>query len=193
MTLELRPAYEFDLATLADLFTRGFEGYFVRIVETPEGLAARVRYDTIDLALSWVALLDDRPVGIVCVAVRGWQCRIAGMGVVSDARRHGVGRGMMEEAIKRCRAAGLGKMVLEVIEQNEPAAALYRGLGFTTGRRLVGYRLAANALPATDSSRRDAAALVPVDPREVGRQIAREADPDLPWQLAAETLGGGFS
>lgn len=42
MKLRLELALAFDLATLADLFTRGFAGYFVPIVETPEGLAARL-------------------------------------------------------------------------------------------------------------------------------------------------------
>ena len=137
--LQLRPAMGFDLAFLADLFSRGFEGYFVPIAESPEGLAARLRYDSIDLALSRVALLDERAAGILFVAVRGWQCRIAGMGVVTDARRQAVGRRLMEEAITRCREAGLREMVLEVIEQNEPAVALYRDLGFETERRLVGF------------------------------------------------------
>ena len=185
----LIPALTFDLQVLADLFTRGFEGYLVPIGETAEGLAARLRYDTIDLALSHVAMLDDRPSGFVWVAVRGWHCRIAGMGVAAEARRQGVGRRLMEAAIALAREKGLRKMVLEVIEQNEPAARLYRQLGFETQRRLVGYEIPAIPTDPADQSETDTQALVAVDPREVARRIAIEADADLPWQLAAETFG----
>jgi len=189
MSIRLRPALEFDLSFLADVFNRGFEGYFVTVAESPEALAARLRYDTIDLALSQVALDDDRAVGIVYVSVRGWQCRIAGMGVAVEARRRGVGRRLMEAVITHCREVGFGRIVLEVIEQNDPAVALYRSLGFETLRRLVGYELAETFPELTEQGRRDAAALASVDPREVGRQIARETDPDLPWQLAPQTFG----
>lgn len=189
MSLHLRPALEFDLRCLADIFSSGFEGYFVPITESPEGLAARLRYDNIDLALSHVALLDERAVGVIFVAVRGWRCRIAGMGVAAEARRRGVGRRLMEVVVAQCRALGLRRMVLEVIESNEPALALYRDLGFETLRRLVGYDLRARSSQLSAQERRDAAALEAVDPGEVGRRIALEADGDLPWQLAAETFG----
>lgn len=189
LRLDLRPALDFDLRFLADLFNRSFEGYFVPVAESPEALAARLRYDSIDLSLSRVAFLCDDPAGIIYVAVRGWGCRVAGMGVVKEARRRGVGRRLMESALARSRAIGLRRMVLEVIEQNEPAVPLYRGLGFRTLRRLVGYRLEEPSEgPGGDVGRRDVEALAAVDPREVARRVAREADRDLPWQLAAETL-----
>ncbi|MEM8933316.1 MAG: N-acetyltransferase [Acidobacteriota bacterium] len=188
MTPILRPALDFPLDVLADVFTRGFEGYFVPIREQAESLAARLRLDSIDLALSRVAMLDDCPAGVVYVGVRGHQCRIAGMGVATEARRQGLGRRLMDEAITASRDAGLRQMVLEVIEQNEPAFALYRDLGFTIERRLVGYTLA-NAVVIGSSAADDASALVEIDPRDLGRRIAIDADADLPWQLASETIG----
>jgi len=136
--LRLRPALEFDLEVLAELMTRSFAGYLVPVKETPAGLAARLRYDSIDLALSRVAVLEERPAGIVWVAVRGWSIRIAAMGVVPEARRRGVGRRLMEDAIASIRALGFRHMVLEVIEHNTPAVALSRGLDFRRRRRLVG-------------------------------------------------------
>ncbi len=186
--LESRPALDFDLHFLADLFNRAFEGYFVPVAESPEDLAARLRFDSIDLALSRVAFLDDQAVGVVCVSVRGWGSRIAGMGVVPEARRRGAGRLLMDEAIARTRAVGLRHMVLEVIEQNTPAVELYRDLGFQFLRRLVGYELHNTAAELDDRGRRDASALEPADPREVARQLTLAADNDLPWQLAGETL-----
>lgn len=195
MTIQLAPALNFDLAILADVFTRGFEGYFVPIAETPAGLASRLRYDTIDLAASQVALIDGRPCGVIFVAVRGWAYRIAGMGVAMEARRQGLGRRLMEAVIEHGRTAGVRSVVLEVIEQNEPAVKLYRSLGFEAWRRLVGFEASGEELAQArgaarelDASR-DAATLTSVEARLVGHQIAREAAFDLPWQLAAETFG----
>ncbi len=187
-SLRLRPALDFDVETLAELMTRSFEGYLVSVTETPTGLAARLRYDSIDLALSRVAVLEGRPAGIAWVGVRGWSTRIAAMGVIPEARRRGVGRRLIEDAVASTRALGFRYMVLEVIEQNTPAVALYRGLGFSDRRRLVGYELAAEPVGLDDGSRRDAEAVAVADSREVGRLVAAEAKPDLPWQLAAETL-----
>ncbi|MEM9595129.1 MAG: N-acetyltransferase [Acidobacteriota bacterium] len=188
MQATLRPALDFDLATLADLFSRGFEGYFVPIAETPEGLAARLRYDSLDLALSRVALVDGRPGGILFTAVRGWRCRIAAMGVVAEARRRGVGRRLMEGAIDACRGAGMRRMVLEVIEQNGPAVGLYRSLGFEVERRLVGYELPTPG-PGVSPGEGGGPPLEEIDPWEVGRRITQDGDEGLPWQLTADTLG----
>lgn len=184
----LRPASDFDLAFLARLFNRCFDGYFVPVHETPEGLAARLRHDSIDLSLSRVAFLDDRAAGILYASVRGWGCRIAGMGVVPEARRRGVGRRLMTAAMAGTRAVGLRYLVLEVVEQNSPALELYRGLGFQPLRRLVGYELEGPAGAPAAEAVRDAEALEPIDPRQVARLVSQEAEPDLPWQLAAETL-----
>ncbi len=188
--LDLRPALDFDLPFLADLFNRGFEGYFIPIAETPQSLAARLSHDSIDLSLSRVAFSDERAVGLIYVSVRGWGCRIMAMGVVADSRRRGVGRRLMEEAIACTRATGFRYMVLEVVEQNTPAVALYRGLDFRSLRRLVGYELHHPPFALDDQSRQDAATLEPADPREVARHVALATEKALPWQLAAETLTG---
>ena len=188
MDIELRPALEFDLVTLADTFNRSFEGYFFPFEESPEVFAARLRVDSLDLALSRVAVEGTRPVGILLVAVRGWGCRIAGMGVALEARRRGIGRRLMDEAIEICRSSGLRHMVLEVIEQNEPAVALYQSLGFQRRRRLVGYSLGADGASAIPE-RPPEEVLLEVDPQRVVGQLARGGETDLPWQLSPQTFG----
>ena len=74
-------------------------------------------------------------------------------------------------------------MVLEVIEQNEPAVKLYRKAGFQAVRRLVGF------------TRRDAGAeeagssvLHKIELREMGRLVSQSGLPDLPWQLSGESI-----
>lgn len=56
---------------------------------------------------------------------------IWGMYVAPEARRHGVGRALLEAAIARARAwPGVEQLLLAVASHNEGAVALYQGLGF---------------------------------------------------------------
>jgi ribosomal protein S18 acetylase RimI-like enzyme len=87
-------------------------------------------------------------------------------------------------------------MVLEVIEQNEPAVRLYRGGGFSVLRRLVGYQAVPGGgsgpvpsraidLHEVDLRKGD---LREVDVREVARLVTAHGLPDLPWQVSGESL-----
>lgn len=185
---EIRPALDFSLAQLAELLNRSFKGYFVDIHDTDELLAQRLRIDSIDLALSRVAVVDGAAAGLLYLSPRGWSCRVAGMGVVPEHRRHGLGRQLMEATIELARQRGFRTMLLEVIEQNTPALTLYQQLGFSAGRRLVGYQLdkAQPGTAAEPGSEEDR--LQPVDPRWIAHLVALEGAPDLPWQLAAESV-----
>ena len=85
--MRLEAASRFDSAFLADLYTRGYEGYFVPVhvdaatVERIGGL-----WD-VDLSRSRVAFEADEPVGFAYLAVRGTRAWIGGIGVVPTARR----------------------------------------------------------------------------------------------------------
>lgn len=60
----------------------------------------------------------------------------SGTGVVPSHRRRGLARQMMGFVVPLLRAAGAERYVLEVIEANAPALALYRDVGFQEKRRL---------------------------------------------------------
>ena len=70
---------------------------------------------------------------------------------------------------------GDDQMVLEVIEQNEPAGRLYEKYGFQIVRRLIG-------LLRNDAIEAEAADLQELDLREMGRLISQWGLSDLPWQ-----------
>jgi GNAT superfamily N-acetyltransferase len=103
------------------------------------------------------------------------------MGIVPELRGQGVGRHTLELAIAEARARTDRTMILEVIEGNAPATALYTRLGFRPRRRLVGYRW---ETPRPET----AEPLEEMDPLDFARIAAREGEPDLPWALMAETL-----
>ena len=180
MRLELRPAAGRSAADLAAIFARAFEGYFVRIPDDPAAFERRVAGEAIDLGASRLALVDGDVAGLILVARRGDASRIAGLGVNAPWRRHGIGRELSQAAIDDARARGDRAVLLEVIEHNTAAAELYRGLGFQVRRRLVGY-VGQTTSPGAD-------ALMEVEPSEVARAVAVHGEPDLPWQLDADTL-----
>lgn len=171
------------LAPSADVFTQGFADYFVPLPASPALLATMARTDSVDLAVSRVTLLDGAPVGAALIARRGRASRLAGMAVVPAARRRGVGRALMAQLLDEARARGERAMVLEVIEQNEPAVKLYEACGFQKVRRLTGH--AGRPIAPPDA---DGAALAEIDPRELAQLVSAHGLPDLPWQLSAETI-----
>ncbi len=179
--LEFAAVTDFGLEAAADVFARGFADYLVRIPATAAMLLAMARADSVDLGLSRVLRRDGVAVGAALIARRGWTCRLAGMALVPEARRQGLGGALLRRLLAEAGQRGDRAMVLEVIEQNPPAVALYEGAGFRRVRRLAGYE-AAGEPPATDRRAER------VDPRAVATAVAVHGEPDLPWQISGETL-----
>ena len=64
-----------------------------------------------------------------------------GLMVAADYRRQGIGRALLERAVKWARANGIAKLELHVFPHNEPAIALYERFGFVReGYRRRHYR-----------------------------------------------------
>ena len=172
------------MAEAAAAMEHCFEGYVVPVRLTPEAWERRFRAEHLDPFASRIYHREDAVAAVLFVTRRGWTSRVGGMGVAAAERGKGLGRRVMEDAVEGARSRGDHALILEVIEQNPPAVALYRSLGFRTVRRLVGYRWT----PAGGGAAADA--IVEVDPLEVARVAAAEGDADLPYMLAAETMAG---
>ena len=183
MNVQFPSITEFGLEHAAEVLTRAFADYFVRINFDAGVLLQAVRMDSVDLAASRMFLGDASAVGGALIARRGWTTRLAGMAVLPEARRTGVGRAAVNHLLAEAQARGDRSMVLEVIEQNTAAVQLYRGCGFREIRRLIGF---AGPPPQADSPA--PSDLIDVDLREVAAAVTRYGLPDLPWQLSGETL-----
>ena len=181
MSLALKPATDYPLLDLVDLLNLSFDGYFVPIQFNNSQFITMLRKDSIDLDSSRVLLIDDEPSGIALIARRGWTSRLAAMGIAQQRRARGAGSWFMEKLIQESRQRNDHEMVLEVIEQNEPAVQLYQKYGFQIVRRLIGFVYKGEAVNGTGS-------LQEIDLREAGHLISLHGLPDLPWQLAGETI-----
>jgi ribosomal protein S18 acetylase RimI-like enzyme len=82
----------------------------------------------------------DEPAGVVQVRYRWsvwWEsedCWLEDLYVREEARGSGLGRALTEAVIERARARGCRRVELDVNSENPPALALYRSLGFETGK-----------------------------------------------------------
>src|SRR5688572_14650119 len=177
MEFNTRSAIDYPLPELIEILNRSFENYFISIQFNISQFNTMLRKDSIDLDSSRVLLIDGEPSGIALIARRGWTSRLAAMGISQQRRGKGAGSWFMEKLVQESRQRNDHEMVLEVIEQNEPAVLLYQKFGFQSVRRLVGFVFKNEAQNSIES-------LQEIDLREAGRLIALHGLADLPWQLS---------
>ena len=151
------PSDQLPIAELAAIFNEGYSDYFVPFHIDEAAMRHIVDAWDIDLARSR-AVAD---VGLCNLGVRGDRGWIGGIAVVPSARRQGVGRLLMDAVLEVAPPV----VTLEVIEQNEPAIALYEQLGFETTRLLEVWQLPEVAEVEAQQ----------VEPAPLGQS-------DLPWQ-----------
>jgi ribosomal-protein-alanine N-acetyltransferase len=93
-----------------------------------------------------IGLLDGRG-GLALLRVTADEAEILTIGVMPAARRQGIARALLADAIVRLRAIGVRTIFLEVGVRNRAALALYEGAGFTeVGRRRSYYASGDDAL-----------------------------------------------
>lgn len=181
MTLELKSMLQYTLAETVAISNRAFQGYIVHVEFSVPLVADMIRFNSIDLGASRVALRGGEPVGVAMMARRGRTSRLAGFAIASEARGQGVGKEFTKRLLDEAKARGEIAMSLECIEQNTVGVRLYQGCGFRVVRRLVGYTFS----PADGG---EPAGLEEVDMREAAMRAMQWGLPDLPWQVAGETL-----
>jgi ribosomal protein S18 acetylase RimI-like enzyme len=164
--MKLVPSDRYSLAELAELFTRGYEGYFVPMHFDEPTLRYMVDAWDIDLSRSRVA----PDAGLANLAIRGDRGWIGGIAVVPEQRRGGVGRALMEAVLELAPST----VLLEVIEANEPAVKLYESLGFEKTRVLEVWRVEADEVPAERAAR------------------STLGQADLPWQREDASLPADY-
>lgn len=179
MPIAIRPASLLSLADLTTLFNAGYEGYVIPFRVDEVALRSMTDAFDIDLDASRIAFRDDEPVGFANLALRGGEAWIGGVGVVTAARRQGVGEQLMRAVHEVARDRGVARIWLEVIEQNEAAYLLYEKLGYAVAREVEVWSLSAE-VPAGTASEVPAA--------QAHARIRALRSTREPWQRADGTL-----
>ena len=126
---ELRAADDEDIRAIVALERAAFgdDAWSLALVDAEliQGSAAVVDAD--GQVLGWVAVRGDDPADLTRIAVH------------PDARRRGLGRALLAEAVELARTTGADRMLLEVAATNGPAIQLYRAAGFVEISRRRGY------------------------------------------------------
>ena len=79
-----------------------------------------------------VIVADDsgRLVGTVIAGWDGWRAGIYRLAVIPDHRGNGLGRRLVEEAVRRLRAAGAARLSAIVVDDDEGAMAFWTAMGW---------------------------------------------------------------
>ena len=127
---KLRSARSLTPTQRTELFNAAYEGYLLPFHIDEQQLAFMDDAFDLNLDASRIALRDGEPVGLGNLGVRGEDAWIGGVGVVTSARRSGVGEALMRELHEQARERGVRRVWLEVIFENAGALALYEKLGY---------------------------------------------------------------
>lgn len=179
--LELRSARSLAPGERAALFNAGYEGYLLPFHVDEAALAFMDDAFDLDLDASRIAFREGERVGLGNLGLRGEDAWIGGIGVVTSARRSGVGEALMRALHDEAQARGVRRVWLEVIVENTGAFALYEKLGYLTVRDVEVW-----SLPAAEGDDVDGAREVPA--AEAHARIRELGSDREPWQRADGTL-----
>ena len=176
MTINIRSLKGIDYDQMREAFNDAFSDYNVPAHYTTEYLRDLVirRGYRPDLAVG--AFDGGRLVGFVFNCLDGREAYNSGTGVVISHRRRGIARQLMERSIETLPAS---RYILEVIETNERAAALYRSLGFAETRRFQCWMF--DGRPGFSSAGR-------AEARPTIEQIEAWTDMSLSWQNSVASI-----
>ena len=185
MAFEIVPAHELSLAEQAQVANSAFAGYIGGWTDLDAGTLARfLTLQGADLLYSRFIRSDAGLIGFGYITRTGNFVRLSGMGIVPEARGTGAARRLLEHLLGEAEARDDEAMMLEVIEQNPRAVALYRRHGFQELGRLVGWRRSANAaLPEHAASAGDE-----VSPSQALKLPVAFDYPELPWQISRHAI-----
>lgn len=153
--IEFRALGANDFDTVHAAFLEAFSDYVVPFALTREQLTEMLARRGYDPAASVGVFDEGRMVAFTLNGVDGDAAYDTGTGVVPSHRRQGLGGAMLEHLLPRLREQGLTRYVLEVIESNTPAVALYRSHGFEETRKLQCWSFTGAGEAAGDASIHD--------------------------------------
>jgi ribosomal protein S18 acetylase RimI-like enzyme len=150
MALSTRFLTDGDFSSIHRAWLEGFGDYAVRLELSEEQLREMIRRRGYVPEASAGVFEGTRLVAFTLNGLGTWNGRPTaydtGTAVVPEYRRRGLGREMMQAIVPQLCSRGTETYLLEVLEENRGAVALYEREGFTLSRRLRCFTLEHSAL-----------------------------------------------
>lgn len=132
-----------DVQTLRSCFNAVFKNYFTPVQLSREQFSDKLITEAVDLKLSFGIFDGDELVGFILngidIAANQKVTYNAASGILPEYRGYKLSYLLYEHSIQQLKLAGVGKIILEVIEQNIPAIKIYEHFGFLVTRKLNSY------------------------------------------------------
>lgn len=173
------------------IWNDGFKGYFVDMTVSLDAYLRRFEGDGLSPEHSFIAFRDGKPAGFLLNGIRtndgkrvAWN---GGTGVSPAFRGQGVGKILVEAALKLYAEESVEIATLEALSNNEAAISLYQKCGYEIIDRLV-FLQHHGSVRKSFSRHRDvdsyAVRLVP----SASVSVLRFYQPHVPWQAQWQSL-----
>ena len=100
----------------------------------PDAWSVQSVQETLGQSQAFITVAEerDRLVGYCIIYYAMDEAEIARIAISEDARRQGIGKGLLDYTCECCREREIERLLLDVRESNEGAIAFYKGYGFQT-------------------------------------------------------------
>ncbi|WP_153395800.1 GNAT family N-acetyltransferase [Chryseobacterium vaccae] len=133
-----------DIKELLSVFNLSFSDYIVPFHLTEEQLISKINTEKINLDISVGVFDSGHLAGFILQAEKAEDGEKiiynAGTGVIPEVRGKGLVRKMYDFILPVLQERNADRLLLEVIEGNEPAIRAYENLGFNVVRKLLCFR-----------------------------------------------------
>ncbi|WP_223700441.1 GNAT family N-acetyltransferase [Sutcliffiella deserti] len=140
----IKKLYECKLEEAVEAWNKGFEGYFFDATMDVDRFTARLGHENLSPSLSIIAFDKEKPIGILLSGMKqingkkvAWN---GGTGVAKPYRQKGVGKLLIEAAIKIYEETDVDISTLEAITENMKAISLYEKMGYEVVDEVVHLR-----------------------------------------------------
>ncbi len=185
MEFEVVPAFAVPLDEQARVANAGFANYVGGWSDLDAQTLSRfLLLQGADLFYSRFVRLNGELAGFGYITRTGNISRLSGMAMIPGARGTGAAGHLLETLCREAQELGDAAMVLEVIEQNPRAHAVYLRHGFRDLTRLTGWRWSAGVRGQTT----DAPKLMELPVLDALRQPSTREYPEIPWQISRHAI-----
>ncbi|WP_284653301.1 GNAT family N-acetyltransferase [Flavobacterium terrisoli] len=144
VAMRIRTLNGIDPTLVMEAFNKGFSDYSVPVQMTAEQWAYKMRSENVQWNLSVGAFDEDQLVGFILHGnkTRNGQQWVynGGTAVIPSHRGQRLTQKMYDYILPILREQSVSKILLEVIDTNEPAITTYQAIGFKNTRRLLCFK-----------------------------------------------------